>query len=391
MFYRRDCSSFDSTRQDLNSLSQVCSFVRTPVEREMYRDIHLNFGGWSILMTQDMCDSDEDASDPFDGIPIGDRKPASLPLLLNTLDQRPDLGGLIRCVILEWWGGNIYSTSRNVFTVMEQAVSRLLCHCSCLESFATLELPQARVFKVHHTHVTYLAVGFAPEHIPIIFEIFPALQTLHFLDFDPAALPSNIPSHNLIALRLDAFENGHVDGPTARFFAQALRLCGQSVEELMLRFDDFTPMEMRAPGIPRLLPNAGAGLVTVLLDNLLVLEHPSSGIASCLRDLPARYPQGGDLNHYSTSDFISALWDCLYFHAGCVRVVDRVVVVSTKSVRESSDYSLLLLLCNLKNISISFHDEDLEYLEIAIFCKLKLSTVADKYLQMFRTAVARTS
>jgi hypothetical protein len=378
-------------------------------------------------MTQDMCDSDEDASDPFDGIPIGDRKPASLPLLLNTLDQRPDLGGLIRCVILEWWGGNIYSTSRNVFTVMEQAVSRLLCHCSCLESFATLELPQARVFKVHHTHVTYLAVGFAPEHIPIIFEIFPALQTLHFLDFDPAALPSNIPSHNLIALRLDAFENGHVDGPTARFFAQALRLCGQSVEELMLRFDDFTPMEMRAPGIPRLLPNAGAGLVTVHLDNLLVLEHPSSGIASCLRDLPAlrhlrvsqpppitpaafaglpprlhsltldrcgepaRYPQGGDLNHYSTSDFISALWDCLYFHAGCVRVVDRVVVVSTKSVRESSDYSLLLLLCNLKNISISFHDEDLEYLEIAIFCKLKLSTVADKYLQMFRTAVARTS
>jgi len=368
--------------------------------------------------------SDEYASDPLDRIPIGEKKPASLPLLLNTLDQRPDLGGLIRCIILEWWGRNIYSTSPKAFTVMEQAVSRLLGHYSRLESLITPELPHARVFKTHHTHVTHLAVSFVSGYTPIIFEIFPALQTLYF--FEPRALPNNIPSHNLTALRLDTFGDGRVDGP-ALFFAHALRLCGQHVEELMLRYDNLGPMEMQAPGIPRLLPNAGAGLVTIHLDNLRVLEHPSSGIASCLHDLPAlrhlrvsqpppitpaaftslpprlhsltldrcgepaQYPQVGDSNHYSTSDFISALCVCLQSHAGRMRVVDRVVVVSTESVRESSDYRLLLSLCNLENISISFHDEGQEYPEIAIFCKLKLSTVVNKYSQMLRTAVAGTS
>jgi hypothetical protein len=42
-----------------------------------------------------------------------------------------------------------------------------------------------------------------------------------------------------------------------------------------------------APVIPRLLSNVGAGVVTMYLNDLRILDHPSSGIARCLRDLPA--------------------------------------------------------------------------------------------------------
>ena len=138
------------TRQDLSQFSRICSYVRTPVEPELYRDIHLNFSRWYTMTGQDKFgisdesdttldnSSDESSDESYSSMPTQEEaQPGSLPLLLNTLDQRPDLRNLVRSVTLDWEGEETYSKTRKASTMMEQAVIRLLRHFPILDRFVT--------------------------------------------------------------------------------------------------------------------------------------------------------------------------------------------------------------------------------------------------------------
>lgn len=326
-------------------------------------------------------------------------QPGSLPLLLNTLDQRPDLGNLVRGVTLDWCGEEIYSKTRKASTMIEQAVLRLLCHCPLLDRFVTHDLPRPRVLaRMHHAQVAALATSFITPDLHIIFRIFPALRHLYLIKFRPADLSGDIPNHSLTTLKLRDMGND----PNL-FFTRALQLCGETVQDLTLEYNGYSSMERRdefAPVIPRLLSNTGVRLVTMDLDDLRILEHPSSGIASCLRDLPAlrhlrvsrnpplspeafavlphglhsltltAYSVAGWGDRYSEGDFVSALIRCLECQSGSVRVVERVVITSNDFVGASSDYRPLVLWCNRENISVSNQIDDVMFTEIKLICKL---------------------
>ena len=111
------------------------------MERELCRDIHLNFSGWYTMTGQDKFgisdesdtaldnSSDGSSDESYSSMPAQEEaQPGSFPLLLNTLNQRPDLRNLVRSVTLDWEGEEIYSKTRKASTMMEQAVMRLLRH-----------------------------------------------------------------------------------------------------------------------------------------------------------------------------------------------------------------------------------------------------------------------
>ena len=145
------------------------------------------------------------------------------------------------------------------------------------------------------------------------------------------------------------------------FFTRALQLCGEIVQDLTLEYNNHSLMRYQhefAPVIPHLLLNAGVQLVTMHLNDLWILEQPSSSIACCLCDLPAlrhlhvshnlplsleafavlprglhsltltAYGVAGWGDHYSKGDFVSALIHCLQCHSGPVCVMIPVKYIS---------------------------------------------------------------
>ena len=224
--------------------------------------------------------SDGSSDESYSSMPAQEEaQPGSLPLLLNMLDQPPDLRNLVHSVSLDWEGEEIYSKTRKASTMMEQAVMRLLCHFPFLDRFVTQNLPPPRVVaRMHHAQVMALAASSTMTDIYTIFRIFPALRHLYFIDFRAADLSGDMSNHGLTTLKL----RDRVNDPTL-FFTRALKLCGETAQDLTLEYNCYGLMGCRhgfAPVIPRLLSNTGVRLVTINLDDLRILEHPSSSIAS---------------------------------------------------------------------------------------------------------------
>ena len=107
-------NQFAYTRHDLSQFLWICSYVWAPVEQKLYWDIHLNLSRWYTMIGQDKFDISDDESDTtldnssdrssnesYSSMPAQEEgQPGSLPLLLNMLDWRPDLGNLVHSVTL---------------------------------------------------------------------------------------------------------------------------------------------------------------------------------------------------------------------------------------------------------------------------------------------------
>jgi len=78
-------TDFSHLRFHLSSFSKVCAAVRWPVERVLYRDIHVHFGRWN----EDLIHSEW--------------RGGSLRLLLRTLEGRVDLCSCVKSVHMDWF------------------------------------------------------------------------------------------------------------------------------------------------------------------------------------------------------------------------------------------------------------------------------------------------
>lgn len=106
MYFEDAFTEVSTARIDLSSFSQVCFAVREPVERILYRNIQLECSEW----------------EGFEGPSLA----GSLRLFLRTLDQRPQLGRLVRSAALDW----IARSGRQSPT--EEDLVLFMRHCSNL-------------------------------------------------------------------------------------------------------------------------------------------------------------------------------------------------------------------------------------------------------------------
>jgi hypothetical protein len=95
----------------LSSFSKVCTPVRWPVERALYRDIHVPFSGWDVI--HDLAHSDW--------------RGGSLRLLL-TLEGRIDLRGRVRSIQMDWYSDMDYLEEED-FALVESALRQFFSRC----------------------------------------------------------------------------------------------------------------------------------------------------------------------------------------------------------------------------------------------------------------------
>jgi hypothetical protein len=163
----------------------------------LYRNIHLDLAGWAFA-SKNLTWS-----------------PGSLPLLLRTLQERPELGQFVRCIALDW-------CCDFVETEHEQGVADFLQLCSGLQALFTQDmLPEKILTKISHIPIRTFASSYSDGRIPRIFGSLSALQTLILLKFRGDSTSAGEQScRTLKNLKLQGSEQ-----PATLFVTHALELC----------------------------------------------------------------------------------------------------------------------------------------------------------------------
>jgi hypothetical protein len=415
-------TSFTSRRKDISALSQTCSFVRKPVERILYQDVHLDFSGWHKLCARedsnDSGDPENDSDDMWCGSSPKDW-PGSLPLLLRTLDQRPDLRIYVRSALLGWFGEHISSISPMDLSRKHGAMIQLFERCPRLQRLAIPDLPPIEVIaKLSAAQITTLACRYHPFRVPAMVEKLPLLRNLHCVDSErwnhPSSPPSTVPRHNLTILELHGEGNDEM-----AFFIQALELCTVSVQELRITYrKDKATIGI---AVPCLNPNVGKSIVTLRIKGLCaskglcILNRTGSEIGQIFHNLPALQhlhlthhlpltpesftplPRGlrsltlsncgiaGWGDRYTRDDYIRALVYCLQSPAGRSRNIIKIIAVGVEDANSNilGDLQPLRQFCDTQKISFLQEGGGPNYYynaAIKIICELMTILIHEKIL-----------
>lgn len=389
------------------------------MERILYQDIHLDFHRWDILPApagEDSSDS-SDSSDPECDSDWADAwrtsiYPGSLPLLLRTLDQRPDLGIYVRSVLVDWLGEDISASSPRELSMKYGAMIQLFERCPRLQRLVIPTLPPDEVIaKFSCAQMTTLACGYDSSKVPAMVRKCPSLRSLQCVDckkwnHSPCLLwQGPFPRHNLAALELHGEGND-----AAGFVMQALQLCTASVQELTISYSN--GWGTIGPEIPRLDPDIGQNLITLRIKGVCastskgfcILKDSPRKFGQILRNLPALkhlhltrhapltpesftlLPRGlrsltlscygltayGD--RYTRNEYIHALASCLRSPAGRARNVTKIIALGVEEFnsRILGDLQPLRQLCDVEGISFLEEEGDTTYCyssAIRIICK----------------------
>ncbi|CAK5265427.1 unnamed protein product [Mycena citricolor] len=248
---------FAEARFSLSSLTKVNKFLRSALERLLYRNILVDFSSWK--------------GRKHTAWPAG-----SLVLLLQTLHERPELGTYVHIAAVDFQ--NCTDGKR-----IEDALQLFLLRCPNLNHLFLSQCPVAFwTWTAPISRLTGFATAFAPGILMTLFPSLSSLRDLHLRDCHVMALQGPLPSHNIKRLRLDS---SHEDA--SAHFNRVLTICADSVTELQVRF--IGGLQLRAPRFTEraFIRPGGDKIHTLRLDNLSVLSHPASGYAQLLRDMPA--------------------------------------------------------------------------------------------------------
>ncbi|KAK7005918.1 hypothetical protein R3P38DRAFT_3326385 [Favolaschia claudopus] len=355
-------SDFSEARFSLSALTKVCSALRCAVERELYRNVQLDFTGWK--------------GRKHTGFPAG-----SLRFLLRTLRERPELGRYIQVAALD------FQLSSTDSEILEKGLEEFLDHTPCLSYLFLSQCPVA-FWDFPAQHLRGFATTFAPGILPSLLEQLTSLRDLHLRDCHVMALHGDLPCHNLQRIRLDSsheYASAH--------FARVLAICGESVHDLDIRF--IGGLQLRAPSFHaeldtfRSLPG-GKSIRTLRLDNISVLSHLTSGYAHLLRELPslehlhvshhAPFASGAfcmlpaSLRSLTASEYYG-LWTYelakngfIAALAGCITIstkeMERVEGSSGKTGDEGSDLQLVVDVCKTERMPCTKVEEALPFVTI---------------------------
>jgi len=257
MYFEDGFTDVSTTRFDLSSFSKVCFAVREPVERILYRNVQLDFSGWTGF---------EQSQSPS--------MAGSLRLFLRTLDERPQLGWFVRSATLDCV---FRSMMQNL---VEEGLVHFMKHCSNLQRLLIARLPDDAVLeKFGGCSLVTLGTSYWQRPIATLLTIFPKLQNLCLNYPAPQHFSQKIPYHNLTTLIL--IVDG--DDPTL-CFAQVLELCGTTVRDLTLTLPDKLS---HSDKLSSLSSDAGANLQTICLRDFNIFSSPRSGVTRLLSRLPA--------------------------------------------------------------------------------------------------------
>ncbi|KAJ7846112.1 hypothetical protein B0H14DRAFT_2773520 [Mycena olivaceomarginata] len=185
VFLTEGRTGFSDVRFSLSSFSKVCKFIRSAVERLLYRDIHLDIVSW----TRHVVGTSDTQKHPM-------WPAACLHLLLRTLEERPDLRRFVRSVALRWslWP---QSTSK-----IEQQLEFLRL-CPGLQSLSFSVIPEAvlQFLEPLSLQITSFAAVSSAADVPHIIRVFPNLTNLHLhVHGRPSSL--SIPDHKISGLSI---------------------------------------------------------------------------------------------------------------------------------------------------------------------------------------------
>ena len=186
-------TDFSHLRFHLSSFSKVCAAVRWPVERVLYWDIHVHFGGWN----EDLIHSEW--------------RGGSLRLLLRTLEGRVDLRSCVKSVHMDWFD-EMYDLEEDDFAVVEDALRQFFSCCPSVQRLNIKTFP-SHIFSeiAAFSQVTTLATsGLNLDTIwHTVVKTFPVLQDLYLnVDFVDTPAPTSLFCCQLKKFRIDSIEIG---------------------------------------------------------------------------------------------------------------------------------------------------------------------------------------
>ena len=284
-----NCTDFSRTRFDLSSFSKVCTWVRWPVERVLYRDIHVHFDGWN-------------------GIDISAHphwRAGSLHLLLRTLEGRMDLRGCVKSVQMDWHE-EVYELEKEDLVLVKNALRQFFSRCPSVQRLNIMTFPSHIFSKAAAlSQITTVATrGPSLGMFHTIVKTFPVLQDLYLIT-NHMGTPTPVVHHQLKKLRIES----QIDVACVFW---ALEVCAHITEELHMICSGyvFGSRPVRPTLSPKgLSPSAGTNLRSLHLvgNELNFLAHPNSTLAQAIRQLPS-------LQHLHVSR-------CLSFHAAAFSVL----------------------------------------------------------------------
>jgi hypothetical protein len=388
MYFEDAFTDVSAARLDLSSFSQVCFAVREPVERILYRNIQLDFSGWTGFGTNH--------SPSLAGC---------LRLFLRTLDERPQLGRFVRSAALDW------NSRSRMLDPIEEGLVIFMKHCSNLQRLLIARLPDDEVLEKfdHHSLVT-LGTIYWQRPIATLLTNFPNLQNLcvnypalnHFSE--------QIPPHNLTTLTLVI--NG--ENPTL-CLARVLDLCGTTVRDLSLTLADKASY---SDYLPSLSSDAGAGLQTIRLRDFDILQSPESGVTQLLLQLPAQRIDVGhfllpssrvDLNlpirhlqsmrlwlyfpHVDRPSSVSSLTQNVLLPITMRRRTAHIELQSRGLNNQGRDLSPLLALCEEADIALTCIDNEWyrNYFVVDIFFSVSLVSVMGTTIDLTNSMLPGTA
>ncbi|KAF7297298.1 Yae1-N domain-containing protein [Mycena indigotica] len=250
---------FSEARHPLSALTSTCWFLRSALERVLYRNIQLDLTGWK-------------------GLKHTAWPAASLKLLLQTLETRPELASYIHVAALDF-----PLTADSV--VIEEALDKLLSATTNLKFLCLAQCPLA--FWDHRIkHIKGFATSFAPGILPSILEDLSSLEELHLRDSHVMSLNGSLPRHKIRRARMDS-SHEHASA----YFCRLLTIFGATLLDLDVRF--IGGLQQRSPLFladrfgAKNSHFGGQNLRFLRLDNISVLSNVSSTYAHILRGLPS--------------------------------------------------------------------------------------------------------
>jgi hypothetical protein len=268
--------------QYLSAFSQVCSSLRGPVERILYREIYVQFAG--------VIKGDGGFSSMF----------GCVHRLLRTLQGRSDLRHHVRSVYVDWPYSYKPPEKSDCIAGKERAFLRLLTYCPSMQTLFVTHFPdKIDLERFPKTlNVTILGTSYFPAVFQNVSERFQGLRELRLYKSEIGNVSTaSVFPHRLKKLRFDRASFG----PSA-FALDALAACGDSVEDLEISdcIDDYSlPSALLPPSRP-----AGANLRNLRIQHSYILDSSSSAAANALRSLPrleqlcvSRFPPSSSIGH----------------------------------------------------------------------------------------------
>jgi hypothetical protein len=369
---------FCATIQDLVAFSRVCHSFRGPVERCLYRDIHLNADGWISGKYRRRRSSG-----------------GCLHRLLRTLKGRPALGQHVHSVHLDWTSRNEGFMSqpahRDYICRLQHGFVQLLKHCTSTQKlFLTefpMDIPKRRYPK--SLKITSLGTPCFPDSFKIIADRFESLRELRIHASDDES--NNVLDRPLL-LQLKKLQLDDLEGD----FLEAMDVYADHAEELSIRFRheyDYTDFT----GSPAILPLIGTNLRILRLDTFSILSSMDNKSTRVLRGLPCLeqlyimksrpineeaftmlppvlrslhfpdYSLDTQSNFHPTCRFLRSIRVCLNNRS---RVVARLEVIGSLTLEpDITDLKLLKNICDKERVIFQVDNDPQIMHEVGIFCK----------------------